>query len=453
MLIQAGNPHNRGMELDAVAVARWLESLAKRPEEIADVFTERRREVTVAWRDGEIREARESFTEGLSARWRGLSGERLVFVSRCDEEAARQAVRAVQKEIGLSPLPVKPSRAREESAGPAWLDTDRWVKRLSALFARHAPRHRFRWTLSDVTRQVIPARGAASVFARRLMSVQGTFTAASRRGDETRDFSFHAPAAESTAEELRVMLTRAGQPRDAAVPCGEGETDVVLAAGCAAVLFHEILSHPLEAGAESPLSGLQQARLAPAEVDVRDDATRLDLFGGYERDDEGAAPLAVKLLDTGRLSGRLTDRAHATARIPSNGHARRAGPQDPPLPRGSNVLVAAGRSTADEMLRRLSSGLWIEEIDGGSVELASGRFRLRFPHARRVRRGKRADECSAGVLSGEILTVLRSIDPGIGREVHAYRALAWCARGGQVVPVQGAAPDLLVRGFSVRPVL
>ncbi len=440
------------MELDAAEVARWLEPLARRPEEIAEVFAERRQEVTVAWRDGEIREARESFIDGLSARWRGASGERLAFVSRCDEEAARQAVRAVQKEIGVSPLPVKPSRAREESAGPFWLDAERWIKRLSALFARHAPRHRLQWTLSDVARQVIPARGLACAFVRRLMSVHGTFTAASRRGDETRDFAFHAPAAESTAEELRVTLAHAGQPRDTAAPCGEGETDVVLAAGCAAVLFHEILSHPLEAGAESPLSGLQQARLAPAEVEVRDDATRLDLFGGYEWDDEGAASRAVKLLDAGRLSGRLTDRAHATAATPSNGHARRAGPQDPPLPRGSNVLVAPGRSTGDEILRRLSSGLWIEQIDGGSVELASGRFRLRFPRARRVRRGRMADECGAGVLSGEILPVLRSIDPGIGRDVRTYRALAWCSRGGQVVPVQGAAPDVLVRRFSVRPI-
>ena len=440
------------MDLDAATVARWLEPLAKRPEEIAEVFAERRREITIDWRDGEIREASESLTEGLSARWKGASGVRLAFVSRCDEEGARQAVRAVQREIGLSPLPVKTSRARGESAPPAGPEAERWIKRLSALFARHAPRHRFRWTLRDVARQVIPARGAAGVFGRRLMSLQGTFTAASRRGDESREFAFHAPVGESTAEELRVALTQAAQPRDTATPCAEGETDVVLAAGCAAVLFHEILSHPLEAGAESPLSGLEQARLAPAEVEVRDDATRLDLFGGYERDDEGVAPRVVKLLDAGRLSGRLTDLAHSTVASPSNGHARRAGPQDVPLPRGSNLLVAPGHSTADEILRRLASGLWIEQIDGGSVELASGRFRLRFPRARRVRRGRMADECGGGVLSGEILPALRSIDPGIGREVRACRALAWCARGAQVVPVQGAAPDILVRKFFVRPV-
>src|SRR5512144_25649 len=110
---------NRVMNLDTATVAHWLEPLVKRPEEIAEVFAERRREITIDWRDGEIREARESLTEGLSARWKGLSGQRLAFVSRCDEEGARQAVRAVQREIGLSPLPVKPDRGREESDAPA----------------------------------------------------------------------------------------------------------------------------------------------------------------------------------------------------------------------------------------------------------------------------------------------------------------------------------------------
>jgi predicted Zn-dependent protease len=439
------------MELDPSTVAHWLEPLAKRPEDIAEVFAERRREVTVEWRDGEILEARATLLEGVSARWRGgRGGERLAFLSRGDEEGAREAVRALQKEIGLSALPVKPARVRPAAPGDvAALDVERWTRRLSSLFARHTPRHRFRWTFRDLARQVIPARGAASTFERRLFSLEGTFTAASRRGDESRGFSFHAPVGESTFEELRVALNHAGEPRETATPCNEGETDAVLAAGCAAMLFHEILSHPLEAGADSPLSGLEQARLSAAELEVRDDATRLDLFGGYERDDEGTLPRPVKLLDAGRLSGRLTDRSHGPG--PSNGHARRAGPEDAPMPRGSNILVAPGHSASEEMTRRLASGLWIEQIDGGSVELASGRFRLRFPRARRVRRSRMADECGPGVLSGEILPVLTAIDPGIGREVRAYRALGWCAHGGQVVPVGGAAPDVLIRRFSVRP--
>jgi hypothetical protein len=55
------------------------------------------------------------------------------------------------------------------------------------------------------------------------------------------------------------------------------------------------------------------------------------------------------------------------------------------------------------------------------------------------------------VISGEILTTLKAIEAGLGREVRVYRALGWCARSGHLVPVQGAAPEILIRGVAVRP--
>jgi predicted Zn-dependent protease len=436
------------MELDAAAIARWLEPLARRPDEIVEVFAETRREASIDWVDGQATETRTVATEGLSARWRRGTRQCLAFISRCDDEAARDAVRAVQQDAGATPPPLRSVRPRPPSSQEPSPSVERWARRLPPLLARQVPRHRLRWTLREIERQVIPPRGSPAVSSRTLWSLEGTFTAASRRGDELRRFSFHAPLADATADEVKSALSRAAEPRETATPCSDGEADAVLAAGSAAVLFHEILSHPLEAGVESSLSGLEQARLAAPEVEVRDDPTRLDLFGGYERDDEGTVPRSVKLLDAGRLAGRMTDRSHGPAL--SNGHARRSGPDDAPLPRGSNVIVSPGAATTDEITRRLGAGLWIEEIDGGSVELSSGRFRLRFPRARRVRRGRLADECGGGFLSGEILAVLSSIDPALGREQHPYRGLGWCARGGNVVPVQGSAPDVLVRRLRVR---
>ena len=293
----------------------------------------------------------------------------------------------------------------------------------------------------------------ASVAVRRLLSLEGRFTAASRPGDEERRFAFHSPDTDATADELKSRLGAAATPRDRAAPLRDGETDVVLADGCAAVLFHEILGHPLEADAGvSPLSSLPEARVAVAELDVEDDARRLDLFGGYECDDEGTAPRPIRLVHGGSIGGRLTDRAHAAA-SGSTGHGRRAGPSEPPLPRGSNLVVGAGTGTTEEILRRLSNGIWIDQFRGGSIELASGSFRLHFPRARRVRRGRLADELGPGILAGELLPALRNIEPILGREVHVCRSLGWCARDGQVVPVQGAAPDVLIRRLAVRSAL
>jgi predicted Zn-dependent protease len=276
-----------------------------------------------------------------------------------------------------------------------------------------------RWTLDEVRRRVVASGLPPASSVRRLFSLEGSFVAASRRGDETRPFSFHVPEADATADELKETLSLAASPRERPVAYGSGSADVLFAGGTAAVLFHEILSHTLEADAEdSPLSQLTAARVSVSELEVRDDPTRLDLFGGYERDDEGTRPRTVKLLDSGRLGGKLTNRAHGGPKG-SSGHGRRAGPADAPLPRGSNTVVSAGGATTDDMTRRLANGL-------------------------------RVDEIGPGLLAGEILPTLSAVEPGIGREPRACRSLAWCSRGGQVIAVGGEAPDVIVRRLSVR---
>jgi len=439
------------MEIDEPAVARWLEPLAPARGDIADVFIESRREIVVEWRDGEPGEARVSLVAGVAARRRQGDREHLAFVSGCDDTAVREAVRALQASAGRSGLPSRPAQPSPARAD-AGLDAgaDRWVRRLGPIFSRHVPRHRFRWSFREVSRRVIAVGLPPAGFVRRLLSIEGLFTAASRRGDETRSFTFHAPESEGTADELKLALSLAASPREQPARLPDGVADIVFGNGTAAVLFHEILSHGLEADADStPLAGLAQARVAVPELDVRDDPSRMDLFGGYEQDDEGTRPRTVKLLDAGRLGNRLTDRAHADARG-SNGHGRRAGPGDGPLPRGSNTIVSGGQATTEEMTRRLSNGLRIEEIDAGTVELSSGQFRLRFPRARRVRRGRLADEVGPGLVAGEILPALSSVEPVIGREVRACRCLGWCSRGGHVLPVGGEAPDVLVRRLSIR---
>lgn len=436
--------------VDEAAVARWLEPLASDRGDVADVFIETRRRTAVDWRDGEPGEVRVALESGVSARLRREGRERLAFVSGSGEAEIREAIRALASSSGKAGVPSRtgpPAPPFEAEPDPS---VDRWVRRLAPVFARHAAHCRLTWSLVAIDRRVIPAGLPPARSVRRLFSLEGSFTAASRRGDETRAFSFHAPEADSTADELKLALTAASTPRERPVPFGDPRGDVLFSGGTAAVLFHEILSHALEAGAEeSPLSRLAEARVSVPDLDVRDDAARLDLFGGYERDDEGTRPRVVKLLDSGRLGGTLSDRSHGGARG-STGHGRRAGPADLPLPRGSNTVVSAGQATTEEMLRRLANGLWIDEIASGSVELASGQWRLEYPHARRVRRGRFADEVGPGILAGEILSTLSAVEPVIGREVRPCRSLGWCSRAGQVVPVQGAAPDVLVRRLSVR---
>jgi len=439
------------VDWDDAALARELEKIAPGADDVADVFSERLTEISIAWRDGAPGEPRVRVETGTAARRRAKGEERLAFVAGSGDEAARAALRALRGEAAAD----VPTPSAASAAERAATDTALWMRRLPALLSRHAPRHRLRLRLLRTERRVASARRPAAESARRLVSVEGVVVAASRLGDEERPFSFHAPDGGDIADALKAALVEAATPRDRPIAAVAGETDVVLAKGCAAVLFHEILAHPLEADAErSPLAATMSAAsagpLAVTDLDVRDDPRRLDLFGGYERDDEGIPPRAVKLLHSGRVGGRITDRASG-GRTGSTGHGRRAAASEPPQPRTSNVVVAAGSTPSEELVRRLADGLWIDEIQSGSVEPASGAFRLAFHRARRVRRGRFTDEIGPGFLHGEMLSALRRIEPVLGREAHVCRTLGWCARGGLVLPVQGEAPDMLVRRLSVRP--
>ena len=434
------------MDWDDAAIARELEKLAPQGDDIADVFAERLTEISIPWRDGAPGDPRIRREAGTAARRRARGEERLAFVSGAGEDAAHAAVRTLLG--GKEPRTGRPAAPGESESGA---DASRWVRRLPALLARHAPRHRLRLRILHSERHVVAARRPPADFARRLVSVEGVVVAASRLGDEERLFSFHAPDAGQVADELRAALVEAATPRARPVPAVAGVIDVLLARGCAAILFHEILAHPLEADAErSPLSDAGDAPLTVTDLDVRDDPRRLDLFGGYERDDEGTAPRAVKLIHSGRLGSRLADRSTG-GRSGSTGHGRRAAASEPPQPRSANLVVTAGSASSEELVRRLGNGLWVDEIHSGSVEPSSGVFRLAFQRARRVSRGRLAEEIGAGYLYGEMRAALRSIEPVLGREVHACRTLGWCARDGRVLPVQGEAPDVLVRGLSLRP--
>ena len=67
-----------------------------------------------------------------------------------------------------------------------------------------------------------------------------------------------------------------------------------------------------------------------------------------------------------------------------------------------------------------------------------------------MRRGALSDELGPGWIAGSLIDTLRRIEPVVSRRVRICRALGWCAREGQVVPVQGESPDVLIRRVAVE---
>jgi predicted Zn-dependent protease len=438
--------------LDLPLLSRWIEPLAR--EGLADLFFEWRSELHLSLSDGTI--GRSAFTLESAVSARARRGDRIVLTAspRADETGAREAVRRLAGMVSSSQFP----KNVEGDTVAVHAETDdpaRWTKKVSGLITRAFENrsHKVEVRRRQSTRLVVPAARPAHQHERRRLSLHGDFLADTRGGPRWRAFNFHLPESDDGAfEELRARLRALAGGGPGPLAPTAGLADVMLDNGSAAFFFHEVLSHPMEADAPaSRLSNLVKARLCPREIEVADEPSRLDLFGGYPVDDEGIPARRTALLSAGHLAGPLRDRLRADPLHPSTGNGRRPSPFDHAAPRGSNLVVGPGGASEEEMLHRLATGIRIEEFEGGTVDPASGRFRLRFPAAQAVHRGRLGQTLGPGHLEGEIVEALAAVDSLLGSRVKPCRHLAWCARDGKVLPVGGEAPSMIVRRLQVSP--
>jgi TldD protein len=439
--------------LDHPLLCKWIAPFGKGG--FADLFFEWRADTVLQIQDGRVR--RSSVTAESAVAARALTAGRegvLAAFPRADEDGAREAVRRLATLLGSSLYPKSVSPLAPES--PVELaDPAPWARRIESLVARTFQElpHKLVVRRRQSTRLVVAAGVSDRSHRRVVVSIEGEVRANTRGGPRARSFRVHLPESDQGVfDEIRRALRSRANPAAGPVAPTASNADVLFDEGSAAFLFHEILSHPLEADAPaSCLSGLARAKVAPRELDVADEPARLDLLGGYPVDDEGVPGRKTALLQAGHLAGLLRDRAHADSLLPPTGNGRRASPFDHPGPRGSNTVVGPGGASAEEMIHRIGNGLLISDFDGGSVDPASGAFRLSFPSARLIARGRLAQPLSAGLIEGDVLGALAAIDPILGAHAHPCRALGWCGREGQVVPVGGEAPALIVRRLRVRP--
>ena len=190
------------------------------------------------------------------------------------------------------------------------------------------------------------------------------------------------------------------------------------------------------------------AAVAPPGLDIVDDPGRSDLPGAYGVDDEGTLGRAVPLLLGGVVTALLSDRRSGA--VDSNGHGRTSSFRRPPRVRMANLVACAGEVSLDELLDRCGDGIYVREVASGSADPESGRFVLLVSAADAVRRGRRGAPLAPFALTGEILSALAAVEEVWGDEVLPATGLSVCAKGGDAVPVGGAAAAILVRGLAAR---
>jgi TldD protein len=228
---------------------------------------------------------------------------------------------------------------------------------------------------------------------------------------------------------------------------------VLLSNGTAGVLLHELIGHLAESdlvlSGDSPLVALAGASITSLPIHIVDDPCRDDLPGAFSCDDEGTAAAPLELVRDGRLVGWLCDRAGARRLGVAAGRGRRASWDRPPVPRLSNLIVAAGATEPDELQRSLAEGLLVTRLGGATVDPLTGRVVLRVERGWEIRHGRRRRAVEPFELTGGALDVLAHIEPVVGCDPVPDWRLGWCVKDGLPLPTGSEAPSLLVHQLEV----
>jgi hypothetical protein len=230
-----------------------------------------------------------------------------------------------------------------------------------------------------------------------------------------------------------------------------GRRAVLLAPAAAAVLFHELLAHPLEGDllqrGASPLAGRHGERVFTIPLDVDDDPLVRHLPGSFTVDDEGFLARRRPLVRDGVLVGFLCDRAAASALGGEPGNARRAGVHAPPRPRVSNLVVRGGAAPGDAL--RAEAEIEVASLSGGTIEPRTGLVSLAVRSAAALRRGRRAEALAPFEIRGTAEALLAAVAALAGPGEPTAEP-GWCSKDGEVVATGALAPWALLAGAEVR---
>ncbi len=235
-------------------------------------------------------------------------------------------------------------------------------------------------------------------------------------------------------------------------PTGGYDGPVVLSPQAAGVLLHEAVGHLAEADnylkSADPMYGVNE-RLASLPLTVRDKGNRVGEWGSVEVDDECWPTREVELMREGVLTALLTDKRHAALSDgTSTGHGRVTRPDKPVSPRLARIMLEPGEADVAELRGAAGRHLYVERVGMGSLN----------PRTRQVDISLQGTQLTHD--NGEVeLRVgghctLR-VDEFLARVCALANEVAWtpsiCSKQGQALPVESAAPALLLSALPVRP--
>jgi len=145
-------------------------------------------------------------------------------------------------------------------------------------------------------------------------------------------------------------------------------------------------------------------------VNIIDDPHRLRGLRSASFDDEGLATTKRNIIDDGRLTTWFLDlRSAKQLGLKSTGHASR-GVSSAPSPSSSNLYLAPGAQTLDDMIKDITQGFFVTELIGMGVSGITGDY-SRGASGFWIENGELTYAVSEVTVAGNLLDMFKTLTP------------------------------------------
>lgn len=178
----------------------------------------------------------------------------------------------------------------------------------------------------------------------------------------------------------------------------------------------------------SPFVGKEGEDIASGLLTLTDDGLTADGPASAPFDGEGVAQRVTPLIAGGKIENFLYDsRTAREAGRESTGNARRGSYRGGPGPGATNVIVAAGTATLEELISEAGDGLYVTNVVGlhSGVNPVSGQFSVGASGIE-IKDGELAGPVREATIASDLITTLSGIR-GVGAERR------WIPFGGSVL--------------------